>query len=91
MFPVLEQILRVCSCPNNNKLKKVVWTGEHLNNCSQEIFGDGEIGRMRRWKRVGGNDIWGIERRQNCRCSEDYKTDSNVQGLNFLLNHKEIM
>jgi len=30
---------------------------KHLNNCSQAIFDDGEIGRMRRWKRVGGDDI----------------------------------
>lgn len=91
MFPVPGQILWVCSCPNNNKLKKSCMNVKHLNNCSQAIFDDGEIGRMRRWKRVGGDDIWGTEIRQNCRCSEEYKTDSSVQGLNFLLNHKEIM
>lgn len=37
---------------------------KHLNNYSQSIFGDGEIGRMRRQTKIGGKDTREIERRQ---------------------------
>lgn len=63
---------------------------ELLNNCSQAIFGDGEIEGWGGGKRVGGKDIRGMARRQNGGCSGGWRTDSSIQGLNSLLACKEM-
>lgn len=61
-----------------------------LNNCSEGAFGHGEIEGWGGRKRVGGKDVWGMERRQNSGCSGSWRTDSSIQGLNSLLACKEM-
>ena len=61
-----------------------------LNNCSEEIFGGGEIEGCGGRKRVGGKDIRGMRRRQNGGHGGGWRTDSSIQGLNSLLGRKEM-
>lgn len=89
MFAVLEKVLQ-----SIHALTTTNWRSctniEHLNNCSQAIFGDGEIRGWGGGKSVGGKNIRGRERRQKGRRSGGWRTDSSIQGLNSLLACKEM-